>query len=98
MKKQRILKKALRIICVQQGITYKDIADELGIEKRDLLYAIEIVYHDKHKLICDYAKEKITDKLNAKIYCILNDISFKDYCYKKNIKYSSFLKDCSEIK
>ena len=91
MKRQRLLKKVIRIICIQQGITYDDIAHDLNITKGKLLYAIDKEFDIKHKKISDYAKEHLELEINPKVHCILNDLSFREYCSMHDIGYQDFI-------
>lgn len=91
MKKQRILKKALRIICVQQGITYDNVAHDLGLTKGQLLYSVDKVADKNHKKISEYIKDRLELEVTPKISCILNDMSFSEYCFKNDINYQDFI-------
>jgi hypothetical protein len=91
MKKQRLLKKAIRIISLQRGKPYKKIASEIGITKSVLLYSINKEFDKRHKKICKYAKENLEEMVTPKIECVLNDMSFTEYCKEHDLKYDDFV-------
>lgn len=91
MKKQRLLKKAIRIICLQKGISYDDVAETIGTTKSKLLYSINKEFDKRHKKICRYASENLEEMVTPKIECVLNDMSFTEYCKKHNLKYDDFV-------
>jgi len=91
MKKQRKLKKAIRIISLQKGVPYKKIASEIGITKGELLYSVNKEFDKRHKSISEYAEENLEMMMTPKIECVLNDISFTEYCRENNIKYDDFV-------
>ena len=90
MKKSRTLKKAINILCLQKNITQQDIADTLNITKSKLIYAMNNEHSKHHLDICEYVYDNLEMTVTPKISCILNDISYKEYCNSRNLNYNLF--------
>jgi hypothetical protein len=83
-------KKAVKIVCLQQGIAYKNLADRIGLTLNELKVALRNKESTYHARIARYVYDNLdTKNVTLKVHCELNEITMKEFCKENNICYSS---------
>ena len=91
MKPQPLLKKALRIVCIQKSMTYDDVANVLGVTKNKLVHACHKKTDQLHRKIRKYLHDNLEIDVTPRIRAIINDMTFKEYCEANDISYQEFI-------
>ena len=85
---ERILGRTLKIVRVQTGLTYGQIAKQIGINKTDLLTAVGMKYHPSHKAITDFLLKNFDiQDTSLRVMAALYGVSLREYCKRVGVDY-----------
>ena len=91
MTKKELFRKAVKIVCLQQGIKQKDLAKRLGISLDNLKSTFTNKYNPYQSQVARYVYDHLDPtNVSVRVHCVLNDITLKKFCDMNDINYYSF--------
>ena len=94
MKKKSNLQIAVRVVCLQLGMQYADVAKRLRIPLKEFKTALKDKPHPKQRIIAQWTYKNLdTTYVPLKVHCELNNMTLKDYCEENGMSYSQVLNE-----